>query len=143
MLCLTPTYPTAILFGLRIAALFDELWFHKQRHLREGYNVKFFFQSISWNTVSRSFHETWITFMKYFYFSIQHSLRMFLINKKIVFTEKRYRVKFNSIKNYLLLIKQKQKNSKIPKRIWMKQCSKTRSGKSACANIFLELLLTI
>ena len=26
--------------------------------------------------------------MKYFYFSIQHSLRMFLINKKIVFTEK-------------------------------------------------------
>ena len=33
--------------------------------------------------------------MKYFYFSIQYSLRMFLINKKIVFTEKRYRVKFN------------------------------------------------
>ena len=81
--------------------------------------------------------------MKYFYFSIQHSLRMFLINKKIVFTEKRYRVKFNSIKNYLLLIKQKQKNSKIPKRIWMKPCSKTRSDKSTCANIFLELPLTI
>ena len=40
---------------------------------REGYTVKFFFQGISWNTVSGSFHETWNTFMKYFYFSIQHS----------------------------------------------------------------------
>ena len=39
----------------------------------------------------------------------EHSLRMFLINKKIVFTEKRYRVKFSSIKKHLLLIKQKQK----------------------------------
>ena len=29
----------------------------------------------------------------------EHSLRMFLINKKIVFTGKRYRVKFSSIKN--------------------------------------------
>ena len=181
--------------------------------------MKFFFQGISWNTVSGSFHETWNTFMKYFYFSIQHSeavvqmcsvkkvfleisqnsqentctrvsfliklqawglqlylkkslaqvfscefcgiskntfsyrtplvaasehsLRMFLINKKIVFTEKRYRVKFSSIKKHLLLIKQKQKNSKIPKRIWMKPCSKTRSAKSGCANIFLELSLTI
>ena len=47
----------------------------------------------------------------------EHSLRMFLINKKIVFTEKRYRVKFSSIKKHLLLIKQKQKNPKIPKRI--------------------------
>ena len=28
--------------------------------------------------------------MKYFYFSIQHSFGMFLINKKIVFAEKRY-----------------------------------------------------
>ena len=51
--------------------------------IREGYTVKFFFQSISWNTVSGSFHETWNTFMKCFYFSIQHSLRMFLINKKL------------------------------------------------------------
>ena len=41
--------------------------------LREGYTVKFFFQGISWNTVSGSFHETWNNFMKYFYFSIQHS----------------------------------------------------------------------
>ena len=40
----------------------------------------------------------------------EHSLRMFLINKKIVFTEKRYRVKFSSIKKDLLLIKQKPKN---------------------------------
>ena len=55
--------------------------------------------------------------MKYFHFNTQHLLRKFFINKKIVFTEKRYRVKFNSIKNYLLLIKQKQKNSKIPKHI--------------------------
>ena len=47
----------------------------------------------------------------------EHSLCMFLINKKIVFTEKRYRVKFSSIKKDLLLIKQKQKNSKIPKPI--------------------------
>ena len=64
-------------------------------YLWERYTVKFFFQSISWNTVSGSFHETWNTFMKYFYFSIQHSLRMFLTNEKIVFAEKRYRVKLN------------------------------------------------
>ena len=107
--------------------------------LREGYTVKFFFQSISWNTVSGSFQETWNTFLKYFCFSIQHSLRMFLINKKIVFVEKRYRVKFSSIKKYLLLTKQKQKKFKT---YLMKPCSKTRSGKSACANIFLELPLT-
>ena len=36
--------------------------------------------------------------------------------KKIVFTEKIYHVKFNSIKKYLL-IKQKRKNSKTPERI--------------------------
>ena len=35
--------------------------------------MKFFFQGISWNTVSGSFHETWNNFMKYFYLSIQHS----------------------------------------------------------------------
>ena len=45
--------------------------------------------------------------MKYFYFSTQHSLRT-------LYTEKRYRIKFNSLEKYLLLIKQKQKNSKIP-----------------------------
>ena len=64
-------------------------------------------------------------------------------SKKNVITEKRYRVKFDSIKKSLLLIKQKQKNSKIPKRIRMKPCWKTRSDKSACGNIFLELPLTI
>ena len=98
-----------------------------EKVFREIYTVEFFFQSISWNIVLGLFHETWNTFMKYFYFSIQHSLRMFLINKKIVFSEKRYCVK----------------NSKIPKHIWMKPRSKTRSGKSTCANIFLELPLTI
>ena len=41
--------------------------------------------------------------------------------------EKRYRVKPYSVKKYLLLIKQKQKNSKIPKRICMKPCFKTMS----------------
>ena len=45
----------------------------RKKYLREGYTVKFFFQGISWNTVSGSFHETWNNFMKYFYFSMQHS----------------------------------------------------------------------
>ena len=62
-----------------------------EKVFREIYTAEFFFQSISWNTVLGSFQNT---FMKYFYFSIQHSLRMFLINKKIKFTEKRYPVKF-------------------------------------------------
>ena len=47
-------------------------------------------------------------------------------------------VKFDSSKKYLLLIKQKQKNEKY----LTKPCLKTRSDKSACANIFLELQLT-
>ena len=47
----------------------------------------------------------------------EHSFGMFLINKKIAFTEKRCRVKFSSIKKHLLLINQKQKNSKTPKLI--------------------------
>ena len=42
----------------------------------------------------------------------------------------------------MLIIKQKQKVPKIPKRIWMKTWLKTRSDNSACANIILELLLT-
>ena len=64
--------------------------------LRGGYTVKFFFQSISWNRVSGSFHETWNTFMKYFYLSIQVLLLTFLINKKnCVYREKKYGVKFN------------------------------------------------
>ena len=85
------------LFVRKIFKVLSWLFGHveKTAWLREGCTVKFFFQSISWNTVSGSFHEAWNTFMKYFYFSIQHSLRMFLISKKIVFTKKRYRVKFN------------------------------------------------
>ena len=77
---------------------------------------------LSWNTFS-------------FYICV--SLRTFLINKKMCFL-----VKFDSIKQYLLLIKQKQKKSKTPKRIWTKPCLETRSDKSPCANIFLELPLT-
>ena len=42
----------------------------------------------------------------------------------------------------MLIIKQKQKISKILKRIWMKPWLKTRSDRSACVNIILELLLT-
>ena len=42
----------------------------KTAWLRQGYIVKIFFQSISWNTVSGAFDETWTTFMKYFCFSI-------------------------------------------------------------------------
>ena len=38
--------------------------------LRQRYTVKIFFQSNLWNTVFGKFHETWNTFMKYFYFSI-------------------------------------------------------------------------
>ena len=51
--------------------------------------LKLFFQSISWNTISGAFHETWNTFMKYFYFNIKISFLIFLINKKIEFTEKK------------------------------------------------------
>ena len=56
--------------------------------------------------------------------------------KKIVFTETRYLPKFNSIKLYLLLIKQKQNNSKRPKRIEMKPWLKTRSDKSHVLTYF-------
>ena len=55
----------------------------------EGYTVKFLFQSISWNTLLEVFHEPWNTFMKYFYFSISVSLRMFLVDiKNCVYREK-------------------------------------------------------
>ena len=85
--------------------------FTKHSILREGYIVKFFFQSISWNTVSGTFDETetlsWNTFTLIFKF---HCKRFSSI-KKIVFTEKRYLLKFNSIKQYLLPIKQKQKRA--------------------------------
>ena len=58
------------------------------------------------------------------------------------FTEKRYLLKFNRIKLYLLLIKLKQKKSKRPTCIWMKPWLKNRNDKSTCVNIFSELLLT-
>ena len=43
------------------------------KFLKGRYTEIFFFQGISWNIVSGSFHGTWNNFMKYFYFSIQHS----------------------------------------------------------------------
>ena len=100
--------------------------------------MKFFFQGFQGNTVWGWFHETWNTFMKYYYFGTQHSLRTFFINKKILFKRK-------DIVNNLIVLKiflthkAKTKNSKIPKRIWMKPCSKTRSDKSTCANILTIL----
>ena len=81
--------------------------------------------------------------MKYFYFSDQHSLRTFFINKKNVFTEKRYRVKFNSIKKCFIIHTAKTKKFKSTKTYLNETISKTRSDKSARGNIFLELPLTI
>ena len=105
-----------------------------------------------WNFSFRAFHEiqfqgyymkheilSWNTFTLVFQF---HCVG-FLSIKKLCLQLEMYRVKFNSIKKYLWLIKQKQNNSKIPKHIWMKPCSKTRGGKSACADILLETPLTI
>ena len=133
---------TRVSFLIKLQAWGQSLFFNKVAGLRPANLLKKFlaqvfsceFCGISKNTFS---YRTPLVAAS------EHSLRMFLINKKIVFTEKRYRVKFSSIKKHLLLIKQKQKNSKIPKRIWMKSCSKTRSDKSTYANIFLELPLTI
>ena len=71
--------------------------------------------------------------MKYFYFSIQHSLRMFLINKKIVFTEKD--IVYNLIEKMSC---KKFKNTKTNETMF-----ETRSDKSTYAKVFLELPLTI
>ena len=49
---------------------------------------KFSFHGISWNTISGWFHGTWNNFTKYFYFSTQHSLRTFFINKKLCLQRK-------------------------------------------------------
>ena len=58
----------------------------KKGVLKARYTVKRFFQSISWNTVSGTFHEIWSILMKHFYLTlvpyITVSLRTFLINKK-------------------------------------------------------------
>ena len=88
-----------------------------------------------WNFSFRAFHE--IQFQGHFMkreilswntFTLVSNIHYVCFSSiKIVFAEKRYRVE----------------NSKIPKRIWMKPCLKTRSDKSTCANIFLELPLTI
>ena len=53
--------------------------------------------------------------MKYFYFSTEHSLRMFFINKKIVFTEKKCRVKFNinTINSNKIFVNHKAKTKKF------------------------------
>ena len=69
------------------------------------------------NTVSGRFYETWYAFMKYFYFSTEHSLRTFFINKKIVFTETKCRVKFNSntINSNKIFVNHKAKTKKIQK----------------------------
>ena len=86
-----------------------------------------------WNFSIRAFHEiqfqghftkhkklSWNTFALV---SKIHCVRFSSI-KKLCLQKKG--VKCNIIKKYLLPIKQKQKNSKIPKRIWMKTCSKNQ-----------------
>ena len=87
-----------------------------------------------WNISFRAFHE--IQFQEHF---MKHE--MFLWNNfTLIF--KFHCILFSSIKNCVCRKKVSCKISKIPKCIWMKPCLKTRSDKSACANIFLELLLT-
>ena len=115
--------------------------------LKGRIHCKIFLSEHSWNIVSGAFHEPWNTFMKYFYFSIWMSLRMFLTNTKNCI----YREKISSdSKNLIALIfinniccsKQKQKNKKRPKRIWIKPWLKNRNDKKACVSLFLELRLT-
>ena len=102
--------------------------------LKGRIHCKIFLSEHSWNIVSGAFHEPWNTFMKYFYFSIWMSLRMFLTNTKNCI----YREKISSdSKNLIALIfinniccsKQKQKNKKRPKRIWIKPWLKNRNDK--------------
>ena len=52
---------------------------------------------------------------------------MFLINKKLCPREKSYRAKFDSIKKYLLLIKQKQKKIKKTK-IYLNETAGSGTG---------------
>ena len=85
------------------------------KSLKGKIHCEIFLSEHSWNIVSGWFHEKQNTFMKYFYFSTQHSLRTFFINKKIVLTKKRYRVKFNSIKKYFVTHKAKTKKFKNTK----------------------------
>ena len=49
--------------------------------------------------------------------NIKYIHKILLPFKKNLFTEERYLVKFNSIKKFLLLIKENPKKLKIPKRL--------------------------
>ena len=57
---------------------------------RQGCTVKLFFQGISWNAVSEPFHETWNTFIKYFFtlrwaYTMRfffHELEIFILKEK-------------------------------------------------------------
>ena len=73
----------------------------------------------------------------------EHSLRMFLINKKVVFTEKRYRVKFSSIKKTFITHKAKTKKFKNTKTHLNETMLENQERRKWCANIFLELSLTL
>ena len=69
-------------------------------------------------------------------------MRTFLINKKNLFTQKRYLVKFNCIKMVFVTHKAETKKLKITKTYLNETIFETRSDKSAFANIILELPLT-
>ena len=56
-------FPMLFLFNFILQQILNFLLIFHFVKLREGYIVKFYFQSISWNTVSGWFHETWNTFM--------------------------------------------------------------------------------
>ena len=94
---------------------------------------KFFFQSISWNTVLEVFHEPWNTFMKHFYFSISVSLCMFLIDTKNCV----YREKISSdSENLLTLIL-------INNICCSKQRKKKNQQKSPALHVFMWILRNV
>ena len=79
-----------------------------------------------------AFHEIWSTFMGYFVICFC----FFINHKNCVYIERCILDKL-----YLLLVKQKQKKSRKTKYIWMTSWLKNRNDRSACCNIFSELLL--
>ena len=95
-------------------------WLTSKRNVRSfiwcfsrwGHTVKLFFQSISWNIVSGAFMKHEILSWNYFTLVSKFHYLRFSSIKKNVFPEERYLLKYNSIKQYLLLIKQKQKFKK-------------------------------
>ena len=99
----------------------DTLW---NFSFRAFYEIKFQGHSIkheilSWNTFALVFKFRCVCFS---------SIKKISLQRKDVFWQQ----KFNSIKFwYLLLIKQKRKNSKRPKRIWIKPWLKNRNDRSA------------